>query len=138
VPSFALWTRFRVLVGSSLWYGAAVMKVSLYLVHRLRVRKVMEGIVADISALETAVADLEAGADAAEAQVLAAVQAGQKQVADLQAQIDALSAGDTITQEQIDALTASVQRADESITAISEAVAPIVEGEPEPEPQPAP
>ena len=82
-------------------------------------------IMADLTALTAALAEVQASAETASAAVLAALAATSAQIADLKAQIDALTVG-AVTQEQIDALTATATAADTIVDSITAAVTPAV------------
>jgi cell division protein FtsB len=80
-----------------------------------------EKIVADLTALTAQLEEVKASAEVASAAVLAALDATSAQIADLKAQIDALTVG-AVTQEQIDALA----DADAIVDSITAAVTPAV------------
>jgi ElaB/YqjD/DUF883 family membrane-anchored ribosome-binding protein len=82
-------------------------------------------IMADLTALIATLDEVKASSETASAAVLAALEATSAQLADLKAQIDALTAG-AVSQEQIDALTATAADADAIIDSITAAVTPAV------------
>ena len=83
-----------------------------------------EQIMADLTALTAELAEVKASAEVASSAVLAALAAASAQLADLKAQIDALTAG-AVTQDQIDALTATAADADAIVDSITAAVTPV-------------
>lgn len=83
-----------------------------------------EKIMADLSALIAELDEVKASAETASEAVLSALEAASAQIADLKAQIDALSVGQ-VTQEQIDALTATAADADKIVDSITAAVTPV-------------
>ena len=92
-----------------------------------RIVKGQEIIMTDLTNLAAELDDVKASAEVASAAVLAALEATSAQIADLKAQIDALSVG-AVTQEQIDALTQTAADADAIVDAITAAVTPASEG----------
>ena len=95
-------------------------------IHLLvEIGQLLEGHMADFTALQAAVDNLGTDSTADHDRILTAFSDLGAQITDLKAQIEALSAGQ-VDQATIDALTATVTAADAAFDSAAETVAPVV------------
>jgi TRAP-type uncharacterized transport system substrate-binding protein len=95
-------------------------------IHLLvEIGQLLEGHMADFTALQAAVDNLGTDSTADHDQILAAFEDLGAEITDLKTQIEALTAGQ-VSQETIDALTATVTAADAAFDATAATVAPVV------------